>query len=82
MLEIGKVYRLPQKQLKSTDIVDGLPNFYYETNTPGFGFAFQRGIHKVKEIKTISGKKRCPLIIISSSPTKAGSESIIFQKMF
>ena len=74
MLKIGTIYRMPSPQQKDKPIVDGLDNFYYESNTPNVGFAFQKGIHNVQLITTPSGSKRCPLIIISSTPRKAGSE--------
>lgn len=74
MLKIGTIYRMPSKQQKETPQVDGLDNFYYQTDTPGVGFAFQKGIHNVQQINTPSGATRCPLIIISSTPRKAGSD--------
>lgn len=37
-------------------------------------FTFQKGIHCVKTIRTNNGETRCPVIIISSSPYKAGTE--------
>ena len=74
MLKVGTIYRMPSSQQKDSPIVDGLNNFYYESNTPNVGFAFQRGIHSVKMVTPPKGGKRCPLIIISSTPRKAGSE--------
>ena len=76
MLKIGEIYRLPKQKSgqKPTPVVDGLPNFYFETQTPGVGFAFQKGIHPVQEVETTQGNKRRPLIIISSTPRKAGNE--------
>lgn len=74
MLKIGTIYRMPNPQQKEKPQVDGLDNFYYESNTPDVGFAFQRGIHNVQIVTTAGGEKRCPLIIISSTPRKAGSE--------
>ena len=74
VLTVGTIYRMPKPIQEKCRFVDGLPNFYYEAQTPGFGFAFQRGIHKVKEVVDPNGKTRCPLIIISSTPRKAGSE--------
>lgn len=74
MLTVGTIYRMPNPQQKSKAIVDGLNNFYYESNTPNVGFAFQKGIHNVQLITTINGESRCPLIIISSTPRKAGSQ--------
>ena len=74
MLTIGTIYRMPSPQQKDKAVVDGLSNFYYESNTPNVGFAFQKGIHNVQIISAPSGENRCPLIIISSTPRKAGSE--------
>lgn len=74
MLKIGTIYRMPSPQQKDKPQVDGLDNFYYESNTPNVGFAFQRGIHSVQLITAPSGDSRRPLIIISSTPRKAGSE--------
>ena len=65
MLKIGTVYRMPSPQQKNTAVVDGLKNFYYESDTPNVGFAFQKGIHNVQVITSVKGNDRCPLIIIS-----------------
>lgn len=77
MLEIGKVYR-QSRSVKDPKVltVDGLPNFYHETAVPNAGTQFdvQRGIHVCRKIKGADGKERIPLIIITSSPFKAGSE--------
>lgn len=76
-LKIGKIYRY-SNQNRSEDIeeVDGLPNYFYYTKVKNFDstFTFQKGIHSVKVINTSDGKSRCPVIIVSSSPHKAGSE--------
>lgn len=74
MLKIGKIYRMPRPQQQDSPQVDGMDNFYYESRTPGIGFEFQRGIHNVRNITGPNGESRCPLIIISSTPRKAGSE--------
>ncbi len=74
MLTIGRIYRMPSPQQKDKPVVDGLENFYYESDTSNVGFAFQKGIHNVQIITCASGVSRCPLIIISSTPRKAGSE--------
>lgn len=74
MFKIGTVYRMPRPHQENSPIVDGLENFYYLANTPNAGFDFQRGIHTVQQITSPSGISRRPLIIISSTPRKAGSE--------
>ena len=74
MLTVGTIYRMPSPQQRNKEYVDELRNFYYESRTPDVGFHFQKGIHNVRLIHTPSGNIRCPLIIISSTPRKAGSE--------
>ena len=74
MLKIGRIYRMPRPKQENSPQVDGLDNFYYESRTPGIGFEFQRGIHNVRSITGPNGESRCPLIIVSSTPRKAGSE--------
>ena len=54
MLTIGTIYRMPSPQQKDKAVVDGLSNFYYESNTPNVGFAFQKGIHNVQIISAPS----------------------------
>jgi len=85
MLKIGNIYR--QAKDKSTynqKFVDGLANYYYETHVEGFdnSFFFQRGIHPVRQITGPDNKTRCPLIIISSSPHKAGSDDTPWQDKY
>lgn len=85
MLEIGIVYRQRKDQRNYKEpLVNGLPNYYYETHVEGFdnSFVFQRGIHSVRSITGPDGKSRCPLIIISSSPHKAGSDDTPWQDKY
>lgn len=79
MLTIGTIYRMSKPPQFEMAVVDDLPNFYYES---GEGFEFQRGIHNVREVKQLDGKKRCPLIIISSTPRKAGSQDTPWQDRY
>ena len=77
MLEIGQIYRQSSKiKTPSLKLVDGLPNYYNVTHLPEVNnsFAFQKGIHQIRKIQIYNGEVRCPLIIISSSPHKAGTE--------
>lgn len=75
MLSIGTIYRMPRPAQWGKSQVDGLPNYYYEAYTPGYGsFAFQRGIHVSGAVVGADGVSRIPVIIISSTPRKAGSE--------
>lgn len=85
-LEIGKIYRMASKHRESEPEVDNLHNFYYYTNinVPGWksSFAFQKGIHNVAKVMGSDDKERCPLIIISSSSHKAGTEQTPWENTF
>ena len=76
---IGEVYRYSSQnrtQGVPPKVVDGLPNFFYETYG-GEGkstISFQKGVHNLAAVKLKDGSKRVPAIIISSSPHKAGTE--------
>ena len=73
MLELGKVYRVTQKPNYETDVIEGFPNFNYETHVPGFRcFAPRRGINDFKPIKCSDGSKRTPVIILHSGDDKNG----------
>lgn len=85
MLEIGKVYRLSKKEKNPNVLeVDGLPNFFHETAIPHAGtqFEVQRGIHVFAKVKGPDGKVRVPMIFITSSPYKAGSEDTPWKDKF
>ena len=76
-LKIGNIYRYSnQNRSEKLEIVDRLPNYFYYTKVDNFDstFTFQKGIHVVKSINTTDGNSRCPVIIVSSSPHKAGTE--------
>ena len=78
-LHIGEIYRYSNqnRDLNNPEkIVDGLPNFYYETfcEHAQRAIVFQKGIHNIAEVKLIDGDRRIPAIIISSSPHKAGTD--------
>lgn len=76
-LKMGQIYRYSKKgRSGEVEYIDNLPNYFYYTNVNNFEstFTFQKGIHCVKTIRTNNGETRCPVIIISSSPYKAGTE--------
>ena len=85
MLEIGKIYRISRKE-KNPDVieVDGLPNFFHETAVPHAGtqFEVQRGIHVFSKVTGADGNERIPLVFITSSPYKAGSEDTPWKDYF
>ena len=85
MFKVGTIYRLSRDpNTYGESIVDGLPNYYHETHIDNYDntFVFQRGIHAVKSVTGPDGKSRCPLIIISSSPHKAGTDDTPWQDKY
>jgi len=88
MFEIGEIYRYPNKKSAmnpSSKTLDGVSNYFYETDVsasaPNYKstFYFRRGIFNAKRITGPDGQTRIPVIIISSSPHKAGSEDTPWQ---
>lgn len=78
-LHIGEIYRYSNQNFGDEPpekIVDGLPNFFFETYAgPGMSrIFFQKGIHNIATVTGPDGENRIPAIIISSSPHKAGTE--------
>ena len=76
-LRIGDIFRLSNDYSTDTqEFIDSTKNFIYYTKSKNLDstFRFERGIHKAKKINAIDGD-RDPIIIISSSPHKAGTEN-------
>lgn len=76
---IGGIYRFSNQDSSTgvpSKIVDGLPNFFFETYAgPNYNsIFFQKGIHNLAVVNSADGTKRIPAIIISSSPHKAGTD--------
>lgn len=85
MFKIGTIYRYAyDKTTYRIPTIDGLPNYYFETHVDGFDntFSFEKGIHPVRLVKGPDGKTRCPVIIVSSSPHKAGSDDTPWQDKY
>ena len=76
---IGGIYRYSNQDGGAEvppKIVDGLPNFFFETYA-GSNYSrifFQKGIHNLAAVNLVDGTKRIPAIIISSSPHKVGTD--------
>ena len=76
-LRIGEIFRLSNDySTDSQEYIDGVKNFIYWTKSENIEstFRFERGIHKTKKINAIDFN-RDPIIIVSSSPHKAGTEN-------
>ena len=87
MLEIGKIYRYASSATVDgviPEIVDSLPNFFYETRNDigATSIKFQKGIHPIATVTLENGEKRIPAIIISSSPHKARTDATPWEDDF
>ena len=63
MLEIGKIYRYASSATVDgviPEIVDSLPNFFYETRNDigATSIKFQKGIHPIATVTLENGEKR------------------------
>lgn len=76
-LRIGEIFRFSNdSSLDNNEFVDGFKNFFYYTKSEKIDstFRFEKGIHKTQKIKA-SDENRNPVIIVSSSPHKAGTDN-------
>lgn len=72
-LRVGQVYRYAAGKLPDPPCLDGYPNFYHVTHTPGGARALlESGINGAKRVDGMDGSRR-PVIFIRSSPWKAGT---------
>ena len=81
-LRIGQVLRYSQDSSTRTSQIDGLPNYFYETATQNLPKCkLDRGINAPAEIDAPDERRR-PVILIRSSPHKAGSATTPWQDVF
>jgi hypothetical protein len=82
MLKIGQVYRYAALKDPSVPVLDGFPNFHHVTHTPGAArVQLESGIDAPASVKAIDGRRR-PVVLIRSSPWKAGSEQTPWHDVF
>ena len=83
---IGAVYRYSNRKQNEVPeaVVDGLPNFFYETysSRETSKVFFQKGIHNIATVRLQDGSTRIPAIIISSSPHKARTDMTPWEDEF
>jgi hypothetical protein len=74
-LRIGALFRYSDKATSPEEqFVDGLPNYYAATHTPGATKAvLVKGINPLQSVKLPGKQERMPAIILVSSPRKAGT---------
>lgn len=71
----GVIYRYPSDRSGSQLFVDGLPNFFNVTSSPGNALVLlEKGISQIAKAKSSTGEIDFPAVVISSSPHSRGSE--------
>ncbi|WP_328933499.1 MULTISPECIES: hypothetical protein [unclassified Streptomyces] len=81
-IRVGQVYRYATgKDPKPADL-GGFPNFHHVTHSPGLKRALlEAGINRMAEVNSPDGPRR-PVILIRSSPWKAGTEQTPWHDVF
>ena len=81
-MKIGEVFRTARPADPRPVNVDGYPNFYFHTATPGKRLVkMDKGINPIAVVKSVDGPRR-PAIVVSSSPHKIGSVETPWQDFF
>lgn len=79
-IRIGTVLRYARAKDSAPPEIDGLPNYFYATHSPGQNMALlEAGINPIQRTKT---QQRVPAILISSSPHKVGTSETQWQDFF
>jgi hypothetical protein len=80
-MQIGQIFRYAKDFAQGEEIVDGYPNFFFHTATSGCSrVTLARGINAVAS--AAADGPRLPVIVLSSSPHKIGSEQTPWQDFF
>jgi hypothetical protein len=81
-MKIGEVFRYAANRSATEEMVDGYPNFFFYTASPGCTrVMLERGINTIGRVIAPDGP-RIPAILLSSSPHKIGSEQTPWQDFF
>src|SRR5215471_11313466 len=81
-MKIGQIFRYAADRAATKEIVVGYPNFFFYTASPGCNrVMLERGINTVGRVIGPDGP-RIPVIVLSSSPHKIGSEQTPWQDFF
>lgn len=82
-LRIGRTYRYARPYTASPSVVDGLPNYFSVVASPGRKLALlESGINPIRGVNGADGTDRCPAILLSSSPHKAGSSMTPWEDVY
>ncbi|QUW93718.1 hypothetical protein KE639_04969 [Streptomyces sp. V17-9] len=81
-LRVGQVYRYASGKDPSPVELDGYPNFHHVTHSPGRARALlEAGINGMAKVVSPDGQRR-PVVLIRSSPWKAGTEQTPWHDVF
>ncbi|GGS31320.1 hypothetical protein GCM10010285_07280 [Streptomyces pseudogriseolus] len=82
MIRIGQVYRYAKGKDPRPVELGGYPNFHHVTHSPGLNRALlEAGINRMAQVGSPDGMRR-PVILIRSSPWKAGTEQTPWHDVF
>lgn len=81
-LTVGEVYRYAKTKDPGPQTVEGLPNFWHVTDTPGGKRAMlESGINGIAPIEAVDGRRR-PAVLIRSSHWKFGTVQTPWHDLF
>ena len=81
-MRVSQIFRYAADRDPGPEIVDGYPNFFYHTQSPGHTrVMLERGINSIASVNAPDGE-RGPAIVLSSSPHKIGSADTPWQDFF
>ncbi len=81
-MQIGQIFRYSRPYSSDPKTIDGLPNYFHFTYSPGQNLPLlDAGINPIQKV-TFKKHSRCPAILISSSPHKIGSAENPWQDFF
>ncbi|CQD04671.1 restriction endonuclease [Mycobacterium lentiflavum] len=82
LLKLTRIYRYPRGGKLQDEVVDGYPNFHYLTSgIDGKRVQLESGINLVRLVDGVDGARR-PVILLRSSPWKAGGETTPWHDFF
>jgi hypothetical protein len=82
ILKLTRVYRYPRHGKIEEAVVQGYPNFHYLTaGIDGTRVQLESGINPVRSIRATDGSRR-PVILLRSSPWKAGGQTTPWHDVF
>ena len=79
LLQVGKIYRSSDKVIDhKQEVVDGYPNYYAATHTPGATKAtIVKGINTLQPVKMPGKEERIPAIVIVSAARNQGLRRLL-----